>query len=64
MVNMGGFGSGYVYQVNTDPSERSRCAHDAGLTVVIPRDGRHADADCRLLGDRMDCVGAVDIGEG
>lgn len=36
----------------------------AGLTVVILRDGRHADADGRLFRDRMDGVGAVDIGEG
>lgn len=35
-----------------------------GLTVVTLRDGRHADADGRLLGDRMDGVGAVDVGEG
>lgn len=32
--------------------------------MVILRDGRHADADGGLLGDRMDCVGAVDVGEG
>ncbi|KAG7240400.1 hypothetical protein INR49_026971, partial [Caranx melampygus] len=36
----------------------------ASLTVVILRDGRHADADGGLLGDRMDGVGAVDVGEG
>lgn len=28
------------------------------------RDGRHADAYGRLLGDRMDGVRAVDVGEG
>ena len=35
-----------------------------GLTLVILRDGRHADADGGLLGDRMDGVRAVDVGEG
>lgn len=34
------------------------------LTVVTLRDGRHTDADGRLLGDRMDGVGAIDVGEG
>lgn len=34
------------------------------LTVVTLRNGRHADADGRLLGDRMDGVGAIDVGEG
>lgn len=32
--------------------------------MVILRDGRHADADRGLLGDRMDSVGAIDVGEG
>lgn len=32
--------------------------------MVILRYGRHADADAGLLGVRMDCVGAVDVGEG
>lgn len=32
--------------------------------MVILRDGRHADADGGLLGDRMDSVGAIDVGEG
>lgn len=32
--------------------------------MVTLRDGRHADADCRLLGDRMDGIRAVDVGEG
>lgn len=32
--------------------------------MVTLRDGRHADADGRLLRDRMDGVGAVDVGEG
>lgn len=32
--------------------------------MVVLRDGRHADADGGLLGDRMDGVGAVDVGEG
>lgn len=32
--------------------------------MVILRDGRHADADGGLLGDRMDSVRAVDVGEG
>lgn len=34
------------------------------LTAVILRDGRHTDADGGLLGDRMDRVRAVDVGEG
>lgn len=38
--------------------------HVASLTMVILRDGRHADADGGLLGDRMDGVRAVDVGEG
>lgn len=40
--------------------------HDAfsSLTMVILRDGRHADADCGLLGNRMECVWAVDVREG
>lgn len=33
------------------------------LTMVILRDGRHADADGGLLGDRMDGVRTVDIGK-
>lgn len=32
--------------------------------MVILRNGRHADADAGLLGDRMDGVRAVDVGEG
>lgn len=36
----------------------------AGLTMVILRNGRHADADAGLLGDRMDGVRAIDVGEG
>lgn len=33
------------------------------LTVVTLRNWRHTNADCRLLGDRMDGVRAVDIGK-
>lgn len=32
--------------------------------MVILRDGRHADADGGLLGDGVDGVRAVDVGEG
>lgn len=32
--------------------------------MVILRDGRHADADGGLLGNRMDRVRAIDISEG
>ena len=32
--------------------------------MVILRNGRHADADAGLLGDRMDGVRAIDVGEG
>lgn len=32
--------------------------------MVILSDGRHADADGSLLGDRMDGVGSIDVGEG
>lgn len=34
------------------------------LTMVTLRDGRHADADALLFGDRMDGVRAVDVAEG
>lgn len=32
--------------------------------MVILSDGRHADADGGLLGDRMDGVGAIDVSKG
>lgn len=52
-----------VWSVNNGRFPRAD-VHTVVLTMVTLRDGRHADADALLFGDRMDGVLAVDVAEG